>query len=127
MENILGHEVEKLKRQLTYSSDPLSIRRNLAKKEPVQILIEVFEAFSKNFLGMQQHRINDFLQCVTRDTRMRRLFLLAVYEGAYGLPVDKLVAGEDLPQTQTLHVDRLEFFNQPEGMHMHTHFLWCFS
>ncbi len=115
MENILDHEVDKLKKQLSRSDDPLSVRRNLQKKEPVQILIEVFESFSKNFSGMQRNRVSDFLQCVTRDARMRRLFLLAIYEGAYGLPIDKLIA-EDAPRKQTVCSDRLDFFNQPEGM-----------
>lgn len=121
MQNILDHEVDKLKKQLTRSDDPLSIRRTLGNKEPVQILVDVFELFRKNFSGMQHNKISDFLQCVTRDPRMRRLFLLSIYEGAYGLPIDKLVADEHAPQKQSVTSDRLDFFNQPEGKSM-----WCF-
>ena len=49
MAAILDHETEKLRKRLTISDDPLSMRRNLGKKDTVQILTDVFETFRNQF------------------------------------------------------------------------------
>ena len=102
MAAILDHETEKLRKRLTISDDPLSMRRNLGKKDTVQILTDVFETFRNQFSSLQQNKISNFLHCVTQDHRMRRLFLLAIYEGAYQLPLDRLLSDEENTQHQIL-------------------------
>ena len=48
------------------------------------------------FPGFHKAKINDFLQFITQNQRLRKLFVLAIYEGAYG--IEKL-----LPQLAEEH------------------------
>ena len=120
MKVLLQHETEKLRKKLSgaHADDPLSIRRDLAGKDPVQILLSVFDACNKHFRGPQQAKVGTFMQMITEKPALRRLFLLAIYEGAYG--ADTLlpkfmedhfpVQASGAPQ-QDVHV-----FLQPQGV-----------
>ena len=120
MKVLLQHETEKLRKKLSgaHADDPLSIRRDLAGKDPVQILLSVFDACNKHFRGSQQIKVGTFMQMITEKPALRHLFLLAIYEGAYG--ADTLlpkfmedhfpVQASGAPQ-QDVHV-----FLQPQGV-----------
>ena len=86
MKLLLKHETDKLRNKLSgsHADDPLSIRRDLAGKDPVQILLSVFTACNSYFRSSQQAKVGAFMQMVTEKPALRHLFLLAIYEGAYG-------------------------------------------
>lgn len=118
MAAVLQHEVDMLRRKLsTSSNDPLSVRRDLARKDPTQILLGIFEACQSYFSGFQKARINDFLQFITQSQRLRRLFILAIYEGAYGMEklLPQLVDERASSQHATASSNQEEHFHQPPG------------
>ena len=86
MKILLQHETEKLRKKLSgsHADDPLSIRRDLAGQDPIQILMSIFYACNSYFKGTHQAKVGSFMQMVTEKPALRHLFLLAIYEGAYG-------------------------------------------
>ena len=90
MESLLEHETGLLKRKFSdpRNNDPLSVMKELAGKDPVQILINVFEACQKYFSQFHRIKLDDFIQTTLKNKKFRHLFLLAIYKGAYS--ADKL-------------------------------------
>ena len=82
MEKLFQHEVERLKRKFSSLSEE-SIRRDLTGKNPVHILMAIFDACQKHFAGYLKTKVNDFMMTVTGNLVLQHLFLLAIYEGAY--------------------------------------------
>ena len=123
---LLKHETDKLKKKLSgsHADDTLSIRRDLAGKDPVQILLSVFDACNNYFRGSQQAKVGAFMQMVTEKPALRHLFLLAIYEGAYG--ADRLMPKfmeDHLPSQAVPGVStRQDMFLKPQGRHMHAPF-----
>lgn len=112
---ILDHEVDKLRRRLSTSmDDPLSVRKDLAKKDPAQIMFGIFEACQSYFPGFHKAKINDFLQFITQNQRLRKLFILAIYEGAYG--IEKL-----LPQLAEEHSSHQQQATGRQNQEEHFH------
>ena len=88
---MLQREISKLQRTLSTSdNDPLSIRREIANKDPVVILESIFKACAGHFSGRLRARVLDFMQLVTATPQLRHLFIMSVLEGAYG--ADKLLS-----------------------------------
>ena len=120
MKLLLKHETEKLRKKLSgsHADDPLSIRRELAGKDPVQILLCVFTACNNYFRGSQQAKVGAFMQMVTDKPALRHLFLLAIYEGAYG--ADRLMPKfmeDHLPFQATPGIStQQDMFLQPQGI-----------
>ena len=85
MDNLLVHETGLLKRKFSdpRNDDPLCIMRELAGKDPVQILTSVFEACMKYFPPFHRAQLNDFIQSTLQNRTHRHMFLLAIYKGAY--------------------------------------------
>lgn len=87
-------------------------------KDPAQILFGIFEACQSYFSGFQKARINDFLHFITQSQRFRRLFILAIYEGAYGMEklLPQLVEERTSYQQLTaVSSNPEEQFHQPPG------------
>lgn len=85
MESLLEHESGLLKRKFSdpRNDDPLSIMRDLAGKDPVQILTSVFEVCMQYFGPFHRAKLNDFIQATLQIKSLRHMFLLAIYKGAY--------------------------------------------
>ena len=85
MESLLEHETDKMKRKFSdpHNNDPLSIIQSLSGKDPVQIIMSVHESCSKYFSVNQRIKVDDFIQSTLKNKALRRLFLLAIYKGAY--------------------------------------------
>jgi hypothetical protein len=120
MKVLLQHETEKLRKKLSgaHADDPLSIRRDLARKDPVQILVSVFDACNKHFRGPQQARVGSFMQMITEKPALRHLFLLAIYEGAYGADtlVPKFMEDRFPAQASGVPQQNVHVFLQPQGV-----------
>ena len=120
MKVLLQHETEKLRKKLSgaHADDPLSIRRNLAGKDPVQILFSIFDACNKHFMGPQQAKVGTFMQMITEKPALRHLFLLAIYEGAYGADtlVPKFMENHCPSQASGAPHQDVQIFLQPQGM-----------
>ena len=82
MLKLVQYEAERLKRKLSSQSED-SIRRELAGKNPVEILTAIFNVCQKYFAGPIKRRVDDFLMTFTGNPRLQNLLLLAIYEGAY--------------------------------------------
>ena len=82
---MLRHEVETMKRKFSdpRTNDPLSILRRLSEKDPVHVLVAVFEACMDLMSRQQRNMLNRFSQWALQDQTIRRLFLFAIYKGAY--------------------------------------------
>ena len=117
MKVLLQHETEKLRKKLSgaHADDPLSIRRDLAGKDPVQILLSVFNACSNHFRGSQQAKVGTFMQMITEKPALRHLFLLAIYEGAYGADALMPKFMEDHLPVQASGAPEQAVFLQPQG------------
>ena len=118
MKVLLQHETEKLRKKLSgaHADDPLSIRRDLARKDPIQILLSVFDACNNHFRGSQQAKVGTFMQMITEKPALRHLFLLAIYEGAYGADVLMPKFMEDHLPAQASGAPEQAVFLQPQGM-----------
>lgn len=118
MKVLLQHETEKLRKKLSgaHADDPLSIRRDLAGKDPVQILFSVFNACNNHFTGPQQAKVGTFMQMITEKPALRHLFLLAIYEGAYGADVLMPKFMEDHLPAQASSAPEQAIFLQSQGM-----------
>ena len=85
VKTILEHETERLRRKLTtFIKDPLSIQKHVAAKDPIVLLADIFGIFEKYLSGYQDAKIAGFLQLLMKQQWLRQMFLLAIYEGAYG-------------------------------------------
>ena len=85
VKTILEHETERLRRKLTtFIKDPLSIQKHVAAKDPIVLLADIFGIFEKYLSGYQDAKIAGFLQLLMKQKWLRQMFLLAIYEGAYG-------------------------------------------
>ena len=85
MESLFVHEAGLLKRKFSdpRNDDPLSIMRELAGKDPVQILTRVFEVCMQYFSPFHRPKLHEFIQCTLNNKTLRHMFLLAIYKGAY--------------------------------------------
>ena len=122
MKVLLQHETEKLRKKLSgaHADDPLSIRRNLAGKDPAQILLSIFNACNNHFKGSHQAKVGAFMQMITEKPALRHLFLLAIYEGAYGADTLMPKFMEDHFPTQISGgAPEQAVFLQPQGRCMH--------
>ena len=120
MKVLLQHETEKLRKKLSgaHADDPLSIRRDLAGKDPVQILLSVFDACNNHFRGPQQAKVSAFMQTITVKPALRHLFLLAIYEGAYGAHTLMPKFMEDcFPAQSTGAPQQQDVFYQSQGVY----------
>ena len=109
---ILEHETERLRRKLTASTkDPLSIQKHVAAKNPIVLLENIFGIFEKYLSGYQDAKITGFLQLLVKQQWLRQMFLLAVYEGAYG--AEKLIDEMREENRDVPHVGR----RQEEMLH----------
>ena len=118
MKIVLQHETEKLRKKLSgsHADDPLSIRRELAGKGPIQILSSIFNACNNYFIGPHLAKVGAFMQMVTEKAALRHLFLLAIYEGAYGAEklMPKLMEDHHPTQAPSSSSQHCVFF-QPQG------------
>ena len=80
---IVTHEVDQVRRKLTFISDPRS--NAVAAKEPTTLLMDIFSLLAPYLPGHQSARVNAFLQLICHQEHVKRMFLLAVYVGAYGI------------------------------------------
>ena len=87
------YEVDKMKRKLQYSDDPF--KQDVARNEPVLMLTAIFDACMQLFIGIQQAKIGDFIQFITRNKQGRNLFTLAIYRGAYKLDPAAVLASRE--------------------------------
>ena len=131
MRVLLKHETDKLRKKLSgsHADDPLSIRRDLASKDPVQILLSIFNACNNYFRGPQQAKVGAFMQMVTEKPALRHLFLLAIYEGAYG--ADRLMPKfmeDHAPSQATPGVSsQQDLFLQPQGIDKPTQTVYAYG
>ena len=75
--------------ELRYTEDPLSVLKSLAGKDPVQILLSVYETCSLYLNQIQRRKLTDFFQWAIQNQAVRHIFLLSIYKGAYS--ADKLM------------------------------------
>ena len=80
---VIIHEVDQVRRRLSSLSDPRAAL--LAQKEPTTLITEIFALFMNYLTGHQSARVNAFLQLICFHENVKRLFLWAVYLGAYGI------------------------------------------
>ena len=83
IKTIVAHEVEQVRRKLSSFSDIRSSK--VALREPTTLLADIFSLFESYLPGYQSAKINAFLQLICHQDRVKQLFLLAVYVGAYGI------------------------------------------
>ena len=90
LQSVLAHETSLLKRKFSdpRNDDPLSIMRDLARKDPIMILSTMFETCLQYIGPYHRGRLNEFIQYFLRNKSLRDIFLLAIYKGAYS--ADKL-------------------------------------
>ena len=118
MEAIVQYEVNKMQSKLLTSANPLSIE----VKEPVQILTDIFQACMQLFQGLQKNKVTDFIHFITRNSRCRNLFALAIYRGAYGIEKSSSLE-ESFCDNSRQPADELlrrseDFFRQPPGAYV---------
>lgn len=91
MDILLQHETNMLKRKFSdpRNDDPLSVLKGLSGKDPVHILVSVYEACMNYLSPVQKNKMTAFFQWAIKDQKVRHLFLLAIYKGAYS--ADKLL------------------------------------
>ncbi len=91
MDALLQHETDLMKRKFSDSrnDDPLSVLKDLAGKDPVKILLSVYETCLNYLNPSQRIKLTGFFQWAIQDQAVRRLFLMAIYRGAYS--ADKLL------------------------------------
>lgn len=74
--------------QLRKADDIFSVK-SLSGKDPVQILVAVYDTCMPYMKPRQKQMMTDFFQWAIRDQTVRRLLLLSIYKGAYA--ADKLM------------------------------------
>ena len=74
-------EINKMKRTLNRNSE----QKHLSEKDPVSLLQEVFACAIPLCPSNFHSRVAMFFDIVTRNKLLRKLFQLAIYEGAYGM------------------------------------------
>ena len=81
---MLDHEIKNLQRRLERMSKS---EYELAKKDPVSLLAALFETMKQLFLERKQDfsKVSMFIEVVLRRPMLRSLFLLALYQGVYGV------------------------------------------
>ena len=62
-----------------------SDKRELAKKNPVEIFKGIISASVQLFDQQLQHRVTGFMKLVLEKKVLCHLFLIAIYQGAYGM------------------------------------------
>lgn len=82
LEEVAEFEVKNLKRKLERMSLD---ERELAKKDPICIFEGIAEAAMKMFDPRLRSKVIAFMQLVLEKNVLRHLFLLALYQGAYGV------------------------------------------
>jgi hypothetical protein len=83
IETIVTHEVDQVRRRLSQMTDPRSSA--LAARQPTTLLSDIFALLATYLPGHQNARVNAFLQLVCHQEHVKRMFLLAVYVGGYGI------------------------------------------
>ena len=83
IETIVTHEVDQVRRRLSQMTDPRS--STLAARQPTTLLSDIFALLATYLPGHQNARVNAFLQLVCHQEHVKRMFLLAVYVGGYGI------------------------------------------
>lgn len=94
MKTWLQQETEQMKRKLAdlrYTDDPLSVLKSLSGKDPVQILVSVYDTCTAYLNSVQKYKMTEFFRWAIKDQTVRHLFLLSIYKGAYS--ADKLMPG----------------------------------
>ena len=116
MLKLVQHETERLKGKLSSQSEN-SIRRELAGKNPVEILTAIFNTCQKYFAGPVKRRVDDFLMTFSGNPRLQNLLLLAIYEGAYDAEkhMVKLFGEEMCQDRHTSPTTQAEIYHQPES------------
>ena len=74
-------EINKMKRMLSRNLE----QKDLSEKDPVSLLQEVFSCAIPLCPSHFHSRVTMFFEIVTRNRLLRKLFQLAIYEGAYGM------------------------------------------
>ena len=83
IKTVVTHEVEQVRRKLSHVSDPRS--NAVATKQPTTLLTDIFTLFGAYLPGHHNARVSSFLQLVCQQEHVKRMFLLAIYVGAYGI------------------------------------------
>ena len=115
MLKLIHYETARLKTKLSLQSED-SIRRELAGKNPVEILTAIFNTCQKYFAGPVRRRVEDFLMTFTGNPRLQNLLLLAIYEGAYDAEKHNMVRlfGEERSQDRNIGTSvQAEVYYQP--------------
>ena len=82
LEEVAEFEVETLKKKLKRMA---SDERELAKRNPIEILEGIIFASIELFDQRLKHQVIGFMQLVLNKKVLRHLFLMAIYQGAYGI------------------------------------------
>lgn len=117
VKTIVMHETDQVRRKLASLNDPLAVNRHVTAKDPIVLLINIFEIFLNYLSGYQSAKVNGFLQLLSNQQWVRQVFLLAIYKGAYGV---ERVISDIREDDRDLHQAR----GQPEGMLHRTHGGW---
>ena len=83
IKTIVTHEVDQVRWRLSQMTDPRS--SVLAARQPSTLLSDIFALLANYLPGHQNARVNAFLQLVCHQEHVKRMFLLAVYVGGYGI------------------------------------------
>ena len=75
-------EINRLKRSLSRMSRN---EQELIEKPPVKLIEDVYNEAKSLFGPHTQSRLTTFFTLVLKDSRLRKLFTLALYQGAYGV------------------------------------------
>lgn len=81
MEEAIEFEVSNMKKKLSRSSE----QKYLLEKDPALLLQEVFACAMPLCDGRLHSRLSMFFDLVIRNRSFRKLFQLAIYQGAYGM------------------------------------------
>ena len=81
MEEVVQFEIGKMKRALNRTLE----QKHLLERDPVLLLEDVFTCAIPLFTGHLHSHVAMFFNIVTCNRLFRKLFQLAIYEGAYGM------------------------------------------
>ena len=95
LEEAAEFEVETLKNKLKRMA---SDERELAKKNPVEIIEGIIFASMQLFDQRLRLQVINFMQLVLNKKVLRHLFLMAIYQGVYGI---RSIAASDIPHQLT--------------------------
>ena len=81
MVEVVEFEISKMKRMLSRTLE----QKHLLEKDPALLLQDVFACAIPLCASHFLSRVTMFFDMVTRNRLLRKLFQLAIYEGAYGI------------------------------------------